>query len=180
MVDDYFVPNGCFGDANCAGNLLEIDSRACRDRVPTAQSVCRRFRYTPLPVGAPGRVGYLGLLFQDVGPSGEVEIGRVPGLPIEPGAKRVTLWAAVGSGTLKASFRAGGANNWEGTSDASLPYKDDFGVGVDVMLDTRYQQIEIDLTGISYGDVVSPFGWSLSSNGRVEPIDLFIDDLRWE
>ena len=180
LVDDYFVPNGCFGDANCGGNLLDIDSRACRNRVPTAQSVCRRFRYTPLPMAAPGWAGYLGLLFQDVGPGGEVEIGRVAGLPVEPGAKRVTFWAAVGSGTLKASFRAGGANNWEGKTDPSLPYKDDFGVEVIVTLDARFQQIEIDLTGISYDDVVSPFGWSISSNGRVEPIDLFIDDLRWE
>jgi hypothetical protein len=180
LVDDYYVPNGCFGDANCGAGVLDIDSRACRDRVPTAQSVCRRFRYVPLAPDAAGYAGHLGILFQDVGPEGEVEIGRVPGLPVQAGAQRVTFWAAVGAGNVEVSFRAGGANNWEGQTNPNLPYRDDFGVGNDVVLDTRFQRVEIDLNGVSYEDVVSPFGWSIESKGAVEPIDLFIDDWRWQ
>ena len=180
LVDDYYVPNGCFGDANCDGGVLEIDSRACRDRAPTAQSVCRRFRYTPIAPDASGYAGHLGILFQDVGPQGEVEIGRVPGLPVQAGAQRVTFWAAVGAGNVEVSFRAGGANSWQGRTDPSLPYKDDFGVATDVVLDSKLRKFEIDLSGATYDDVVSPFGWSIESQGRVEPIDLFIDDLRWQ
>ena len=179
LVDTYYVPSGCFGDANCQGAVLDIDSRACRDRLPSAQSVCRRYTYTPLAADAPGYQGFLGILFQDVGP-GEVDIGKVPGLPIEPGAKRVTFLAAVGAGSVEVAFRAGGANNWEGRTDPALPYKDDFGVGKDVVLDTKFQAVEIDLSGVTYEDVVSPFGWAIESNGRTDAIELFIDDLRWE
>ena len=77
-------------------------------------------------------------------------------------------------------FRAGGANSWQGRTDPSLPYKDDFGVATDVVLDSKLRKFEIDLSGATYDDVVSPFGWSIESQGRVEPIDLFIDDLRWQ
>jgi hypothetical protein len=180
LVDDYFVPNGCFGDANCEGSVLDIDSRACRDRVASAQGMCRRFAYTPLPEGEPGYVGYLGVLFQGVGQNGERQIGTVPGLPVEPGAKRLALWAAVGSGRVEVEFRAGGANNWEGDTSSALPYKDDFGIGKHVVLDTKFQFIEIDLSGAKYDEVVSPFGWAIEANGRTETIDLFIDDVRWQ
>lgn len=180
LVDDYFVPNGCFGDANCQGAVIQIDSRACRDRVPSAQGVCRRFSYTPLAEGEPGYLGYLGILFQDVGPDDEHEIGKVPGRPVQPGAHRLSFWAAIGSGTLEVSFRAGGANNWEGSTNPELPYKDDFGIGKDVTLDTKFQFVEIELSDVTYEEVVSPFGWAITSRGRTETIDLFIDDLRWE
>lgn len=180
LVDEYYVPNGCFGDANCQGSVLDIDGRACRDRVPTAQGACRRFRYTPLAPDDAAYRGYLGVLFQDVGLDDVVEIGSIPGLPVEPGARRVTFWAAVGAGTVEVSFRAGGANNWEGRTDPKLPYKDDFGVGKDVVLSTKFQQLEIELTDVTYDDVVSPFGWSIESNGRLDVVDLFVDDVRWE
>jgi hypothetical protein len=101
-------------------------------------------------------------------------------LPVQAGAQRVTFWAAVGAGNVEVSFRAGGANNWEGRTDPSLPYKDDFGVGSDVVLDSKFQRVELDLSGVTYGEVVSPFGWSIESQGRLGPIDLFIDDLRWQ
>jgi hypothetical protein len=180
LVDDYFVPNGCFGDANCQGTVIDIDSRACRDRVSSAQGACRRFSYTPLAEDDPGYAGFLGILFQDVGPKGEHEIGKVPGVPIEPGAHRLSFWAALGSGSLEVSFRAGGANNWEGKTDPRLPYKDAFGIGKEVTLDTKFKFIEIELSEAVYEDVVSPFGWAINSNGRTDTIDLFIDDLRWE
>jgi hypothetical protein len=180
LVDQYYVPNGCFGDADCQGSVLDIDGRACRDRVPTAQGACWRFRYTPLAPDDAAYRGYLGVLFQDVGLDDMVEIGRIPGLPVEPGARRVTFWAAVGAGTVEVGFRAGGANSWEGRTDPKLPYKDDFGVGKDVVLSSKFQPFEIELTDVTYGDVVSPFGWSIESNGRLDVVDLFVDDVRWE
>jgi len=61
------------------------------------------------------------------------------------------------------NFRSGGANNWEGVTDPSLPYKDDFGVPLPVTLDSEFQQLEIDLSGVTYDTVVSPFGWAIES-----------------
>lgn len=180
LVDDYFVPNGCFGDGNCQGEVIDIDSRGCQGLPAGVQSVCRLYTYRPLAEGAPGYQGFLGILFQDVGPLGESDIGRVPGLPVEPGAKRVVFWAKVGSGSVKVAFRAGGANNWEGETDPALPYKDDFGVPRDVTLSKDYEQVTIDLSGATYQNVVSPFGWAIESSGSTEPIQLFIADLRWE
>lgn len=180
VVDDYFLPNGCFGDADCSSGVINIDSRACRTRPGTSQGVCRRYRYTPLTADDPLYKGYLGILFQDVGPNGTGEIGMVPGLSVQPGATRVVFWASAGEEGLPVSFRAGGANNWDGVSNANLPYRDSFGVGLDVMLDVEPRQLEIDLTGVSYDTVVSPFGWAIEAEGRTEPIDLFIDDVRWE
>jgi hypothetical protein len=180
LVDDYFVPNGCFGDADCAGGVIDIDSHGCEDLPATVQSVCRVYTYTPLAKGSSGWKGFLGILFQDVGPKGVSDIGRVPGLPVQPGAQRVVFWAKLRSGSLDVAFRAGGANNWEGHTDDSLPYKDDFGVPRTVTLDSSYQQIEIDLSDVTYDDVVSPFGWAIESDGRTDPIALYIADVRWE
>jgi hypothetical protein len=104
----------------------------------------------------------------------------VPGRKVELGAKLVTFWAKVGAGSVDVGFRAGGANNWEGVTDASLPYKDDFGVALEVTLTSDYQKLEIDLSGVSYESVVSPFGWSIVSQGNPEPVQLFIADVRWE
>jgi hypothetical protein len=186
LVDDYFVPNGCFGDANCQNGVIEINGRGCPAGVPPGQSVCRAFTYQPLATGTPGYQGFLGVLFQDVGPKGEDDIGRVPGLAVEPGAQRVTFSArvALGAGvqgaTIAVAFRAGGANNWEGNTDPALPYKDDFGVPQDAVLTTTFQRVEIDLSGVSYRKVVSPFGWAIESAGRTDAIELDIADVRWE
>ena len=180
LVDDYFAPNGCFGDADCQGEVININSRVCSDRPLTAQGVCRRYTYRPLATDAPGYQGFLGILFQDVGPGGEDDIGRVPPVAVEAGARRVVFWAHVASGTTLVHFRAGGSNNWEGNMDTSLPYHDVFGVPLSVMLTTEQQQLEINLSGVTYPDVVSPFGWAIQSGGLTEPIELFIDDLRWE
>jgi hypothetical protein len=182
LVDDYFVPNGCFGDSDCGGGVIDINSRACSDRMPSVQGVCRRYRYSPLAADAAGYQGYLGILFQDVGPNNDQQgIGTVPPLRIEPGARRVVFWAKVGAGdSVLVHFRAGGANNWEGNTNPDLPYKDSFGVPQDATLGPTFQQVVIDLSTTSYQDVVSPFGWAIKSEGHPEPIDLYIDDLRWE
>jgi len=182
LVDDYFVPNGCFGDNDCRGEVMRLDSRACADKDPpaTLQGVCRLYDYLPLPQGAPGFLGYVGILFQDVGPGGISDIGLVPGRPVEPGAARVVFWARVGAGLVDVEFRAGGANNWKGKTDPNLPYKDGFGVSDTVTLTSRFQEFSIDLSGVSYDDVVSPFGWSITSNGSTDAVELYIADARWE
>ncbi len=183
LVDDYFVPNGCFGDGDCDSSVLDINGRACSDPPAGVQGVCRRYTYKPLVIGTAGYQGYVGLLFQDVGPNGETAIGKVPGLPVQKGAKRLVFWAWLGAGELEVAFRAGGANNWEGVTDASLPYKDSFGVPGDVMLSTAYQKLVIDLTGVTYDGVVSPFGWAIETRGLAEPpalVELYIADVRWE
>jgi hypothetical protein len=181
LVDDYFVPNGCFGDADCGRGVIEINSRACTDRMPSVQGECRRYRYSPLPADDPDHQGFLGILFQDVGPNGGGELGTVPPLRIEPGAQRVVFWAKVGAGdSVLVHFRAGGDNNWEGQTNPDLPYADTFGVPQDATLGPSFQQVVIDLSTTSYQDVVSPFGWAIKSENHPAPIDLYIDDLRWE
>jgi hypothetical protein len=178
LVDDYFVPNGCFGDEDCSADVITIDSHGCQDVPASAQGVCRLYSYKPSPVGAPGHKNHLGILSQDVGPGGESQIGKVPPLPVQPGAKHSVFWAKVGVGPVKVAFRAGGANNWEGDTDPKLPYKDTFGVPGDVTLDEDFQKIVIDLSGVTYSDVVSPFGWALVD--ATEQVDLYIADVRWE
>lgn len=178
LVDDYFIPNGCFGDVDCKGGVISIDNHGCEDVPQTAQSGCRLYSYKPSPAGTPGHQNYLGILFQDVGPGGESQIGKVPPLPIQPGAKRSVFWAKVGAGPQKVAFRAGGANNWDGNTDPSLPYKDTFGVPGDVTLTEDFQQIVIDLSGVEYRDVVSPFGWAIED--ATDQVDLYIADVRWE
>lgn len=178
LIDDYFIPNGCFGDANCQDGVITIDNHGCEDVPDTAQGGCRLYSYAPSAPDAPGHASYLGILFQDVGPGGESQIGKVPPLPIQPGATRSVFWAKVGRGPQKVAFRAGGANNWEGNSDLSLPYQDTFGVPADATLTEDFQQIVIDLSRVDYGDVVSPFGWAIED--ATEPVDLYIADVRWE
>jgi hypothetical protein len=180
LVDDYFVPNGCFGDADCGRDVISIDSHGCEDPPASVQSVCRVFTYTPLPEDDPEWHGYLGILFQDVGENGESTIGKVPPLPVQAGAKRVVFWAKLRSGSVKVGFRSGGANNWTDGIDYSLPYWDNFAIEQVVELNTAYQKIEIDLSDTTYGDVVSPFGWSISSQQHPERIELYVADLRWE
>lgn len=179
LVDDYFVPNGCFGDGDCQGGVLQLESPGCGEVVTSVQGSCHVFVYSPLPSGAPGYRGYLGILFQD-SPPGDQSIGRVPPLAVQPGARRVVFWAKVDGGPVEVAFRAGGANNWEGQTNPSLPYKDEFGVPMDVMLTSELTQIEIDLGEVEYEGVVSPFGWAIEARGRTAPIRLFIADVRWE
>jgi len=180
LVDDYFVPNGCFGDNDCAGAVIDINSRACVDRPGSAQGVCRRYTYTPLGAEDAGYQGFLGILFQDVGPNGEGGIGEVPGLKVEAGARRVVFWASVAKGTTTVYFRAGGINNWKNVTDPTQPYTDDFGLEIPATLTPELQQFQIDLSGVTYDEVISPFGWAIESNGSTEPIQLYVDDLRWE
>lgn len=182
LVEDYFVPSGCFGDANCSSEVLTVDGHGCSDERPSAQGVCRRYSYRPLAVGTPGALGYLGILFQGVNPldPSEVEIGRVPGRPIAAGARRVTFSARVAGEPVLVTFRAGGANNWEGMTDPDLPYTDSFGVREPVTLTKAFQRVQIDLSGVTYDSVVSPFGWAIEPEGSIDPIDLDIDDVRWE
>lgn len=180
LVDDYFVPNGCFGDGNCSSGVIQLESVGCGDAPGPVQGSCRVFRYTPLAAGTPGYQGYLGILFQDVG-MGSQAIGRVAPLPVQTGAQRVTFWAKTEPSDVDVAFRAGGANNWEGQTDPSLPYKDEFGVPMDVTLTNAYKKVDIDLSEVDYGGkVVSPFGWAIESKGRTSAVRLFVWDVRWE
>jgi hypothetical protein len=180
LVQDYFVPNGCFGDRDCGGDVIAINGRACTALPAKLQGACAAYAYAPLSEGDDGFKGYLGILFQDVGPGGESQIGKVPGRKVEPGATSVTFLAKVDAGAVDVSFRAGGANNWKGVSDPALPYRDEFEVELEVTLTSDYQELSIELSEVSYDTVVSPFGWSIASQGRVEPIQLFIADVRWQ
>jgi hypothetical protein len=182
LVEDYFVPNGCFGDSDCAGDTIHIDSRGCGEPPTKLQGGCRVYSYKPLAAGTAGYLGYLGILFQGVGPGGESQIGKVPGVSVQAGAKRVVFWtkAIAASGSVDVGFRAGGANNWEGETNPALPYKDGFGVPEHVTLTDEYRQVSIDLSQVTYTTVVSPFGWSIETNGSTDSVDLFIGDLRWE
>ncbi len=180
LVDDYFFPNGCFGDGDCQGGVLQLETVGCAEPSASVQGACRVFVYTPMAAGAPGYQGYLGILFQNLGPGNESRIGRVPPRPVETGARRVVFWAKVDAGPVDVAFRSGGANNWEGRTDPQLPYKDEFGVPADVTLTSEFSRVVIDLSEVQYEGVVSPFGWAIETHGRTAPIRLYIADVRWE
>jgi len=119
------------------------DSRGCGERPASVQGICRVYTYHPLAKGTDGYQGFLGILFQDVGPNGEGRLGRVPGLPVQAGAQRSVFWARVSSGSVLVSFRAGGDNNWKGKTDPSLPYKDEFGVPAEGMTTGRAEPLAL-------------------------------------
>jgi hypothetical protein len=173
VIDDYFAPSGWAGDA-AAGGLQVPDCD--RDREAGAAGNCHRFDYTPLPAAVPGSASWAGVFFQY--PDGNW--GARAGLPIEPGARRVSFLAAGATGGEIVTFRAGGI----GDASGALACADEFSRDITVRLSDDFQRYEIDLAGAPYTHVISAFSWKISkvlfSGETPETISFYLDDLRWE
>lgn len=172
VIDDYFAPSGWAGDAAAGGLAVpECD----RDRESGAEGNCHLFEYTPVPPAIPGSASWAGVFFQY--PEGNW--GEYAGLPIAPGAQRVSFLAAGAAGGEIVTFRAGGIGDPIAGTCA-----DEFSRDLTVRLSQDFQRYEIDLQDASYSRVISPFSWKISkvlfSGESPETISFYLDDLRWE
>jgi hypothetical protein len=175
VVDRYFSLTGGIGDAAFVG-AVRGEALCDRERPSDAKGHCYHFEYTPRRPQVPGTASYAALYFQY--PDGNW--GSEPGLRVESGAKRAVFYAAGKEGGEIVTFRAGGIR------DASLPCADAFSRELTVRLTRDFERYEIDLDGLSYDLVISPFSWKISEvlfsedQEDVEPIGFYLDDVRWE
>ena len=95
--------------------------------------------------------------------------GSAEGLTIPPGANRVTFWAWGASGGEVVNFLAGQSEAADGFALNSGP----------IMLAPGPAQYTIDLTGVDYDKVVSPFGWSAEATSDGSPLVFYVDDIQW-
>lgn len=173
VIDDYFAPSGWAGDAASGGLQMPDCDRA---REPGAAGNCHRFDYTPIPASVPGSASWAGVFFQY--PDGNW--GSQAGLPLEPGAQRVSFLAAGATGGEIVTFRAGGI----GDASGALACADEFSRDITVRLGNQFQRYEIDLDGAPYTRVISAFSWKISkvlfSGEPPQTISFYLDDLVWE
>jgi hypothetical protein len=101
----------------------------------------------------------------------------MPGLPVAPGATKVTFAAAGAKGGEQVLFIAGGINTTP--SDAGLTYEDQFKANTQVTLTKSWAYYEIPLTGDKYSTVLGGFAWTITAAGT-EPIEFYVDDIEWQ
>jgi hypothetical protein len=171
-VDSYFAPSGWAGDAANGGLVMP----ACdRDRDPAAVGTCHLFEYTPIPAATAGSASWAGVFFQYP----VSNWGAQTGLPIEPGARRVSFLAAGATGGEIVTFRAGGIGDPVAGTCA-----DEFDRDITVRLTDEFERYEIDISDVQYTRVISAFSWKISKvlfTGQTpEPISFYLDDLKWE
>jgi hypothetical protein len=87
--------------------------------------------------------------------------GPLPGKNIEPGATRVTFYAAGNKGGEVVDFLAGGI--------VGGPCPDFPAVHLIVSLTTTMTQYSIDLSGITYTSVIGAFAWAAGPGLTVPP-----------
>jgi hypothetical protein len=171
-VDSYFAPSGWAGDAANGGLVMP----ACdRDRDPAAVGSCHLFEYTPIPAATPGSASWAGVFFQYP----VSNWGGQTGLPIEPGAQRVSFLAAGAAGGEIVTFRAGGIGDPVAGTCA-----DEFDRAITVRLTEDFERYEIDISDVQYTRVISAFSWKISkvlfTGETPQPISFYLDDLIWE
>jgi hypothetical protein len=171
-VDSYFAASGWAGDAANGGLAVPPCDRT---RDPGAVGSCHLFEYTPIPAVTPGSASWAGVFFQYP----VSNWGAQTGLPIEPGASRVSFLAAGAVGGEIVTFRAGGI----GDPNAGT-CSDEFSRDVTVRLSEDFERYEIDLSDVQYARVISAFSWKISkvlfSGETPETIAFYLDDLKWE
>jgi hypothetical protein len=178
VVDDHFHPSNCFDEPqNCS--TVVFDSKGCGPggvlrpgeiaRPEGAQGQCYGYVYKPTSPS-----GFGGVLSTHH-PKGGANWGDVEGRPIEPGARKVTFYAAAPDGRLPTVyFKVGGIQ------DATLPYQDTLKLERPIVLGPEFQKYEISLEGQAYDKVIAAFGWTMLASDGVGPFKFFVDDVRWE
>ncbi|MCA9514386.1 MAG: hypothetical protein KC635_05545, partial [Myxococcales bacterium] len=154
VVDDHYVPSGFMGDGESGG--IVQDATPCPERAGDARGDCHSAVYTP------GGAGWGGVFWQFP----EDNWGDLPGLPIDPGATKITLWAWGAVGGEKVRFIAGYASDgFERTTSV-------------ITLSTTPTAYVVDLAGTTYDDVAGGFGWvaEAPASGTVA---FYIDDIAW-
>lgn len=175
-VSDYFVPSGYMGDASLTKvtpKPMQLDYGACLPRPAGAEGDCYRFRYTPAPVGD-GGVGWGGVYWQ----SPANNWGQDSPQPVRPGATRVSVVAAGGSGGEVVTLLVGGLSATD-PDGAPLPFTDTFRAELPVVLTTAPTRYEVPIPAdAQYDHVVGGFGFSVSAAGPAAQT-LYFDDVRW-
>jgi hypothetical protein len=173
IVDSYFAASGWAGDAANGGLAVPPCDR---DREPGVVGNCYLFEYTPIAAATPGSASWAGVFFQYP----VSNWGAQSGLPIQPGAERVSFLAAGAAGGEIVTFRAGGI----GDPVNAPACADEFSRDITVRLTPDFERYEIDLTDVQYTRVLSAFSWKISkvlfSNQTPDPISFYLDDLHWE
>ncbi|MEC9465380.1 MAG: family 16 glycosylhydrolase [Myxococcota bacterium] len=160
-VDSYFSPSGYMGDGAVPGAVVE--TLVCPERAGDAQGQCHSFQY------ATGDIGWAGVYWQN--PANNW--GEQPGLPIAPGAQRVSFWAWAEEEVV-VEFLVGGVG------DEEAPYSDTFGVSREVTLGKTPQRYAVNLADVSYSKVVGGFGWSAEGPTDGSEVLMYIDDIQWQ
>lgn len=154
VVDDHWAPSGYMGDGATPGGIEvgECPERGSADAV----GLCRAYTWNP------GREGWAGIYWQYP----ENNWGMAPGLQVAQGATEVSFWAWGALGGEVVTFGAG------------IPDVDGFGVErPQVVLEAVPTRYTIDLTAVTYDEVVGAFKWVTAD--AAAPVTFFIDDLTW-
>jgi hypothetical protein len=97
---------------------------------------------------------------------------------VRPGATRVSLVVAGGSGGEVVSLLVGGLSATD-PDGGPLPFADTLRAELDVVLTTELTRYEVPIpANAQYDHVVGGFGFSVSATGPAAQT-LYFDDIRW-
>jgi hypothetical protein len=172
VVDDHFHPSNCYDDPKTCSTVV-FDSTDCGTAVlprpQGAQGQCHGYRYTPIDES-----GYGGVMSVH-SPKGEANWGDFEGRAIEPGARKVTFYAAAPDGSQpKIYFNVGGVD------DPALAFRDTLKIEQVIILGAEFQKYEISLEGRSYDKIIGAFGWAMLGSDGLSTFEFYLDDVRWE
>ena len=154
FADDHFAVSGYMGDAETPGNLYDYECDA-----GTNAAYCHRFAITQ------GLIGWTGVWWQSPADNwGETE-GL--GLPIAPGAQKVTFKAWSDEGGEKVDFFVGYSSDGFSASKPAVTLSDE---------PTIY---EMDIHCYDYARVAGGFGWSMETVELTQPVNVYIAEVQW-
>jgi len=175
LLSDEFKPSGYMGDSQSDFNGIAMsrDATDCKTpRTPDAAGDCYTVKWTPTMItGAPS--AWVGVYWQY--PANNW--GGQTGLAVEPGATKVTFYAAGAKGGESLIFTVGGVNSKN--PDPSLPNQDSFTATFEATLTTDWTQYTVPLNGAKYTDVIGGFSW-VAKTTTSDEVQFYIDDVRWE
>ncbi len=188
VVTDHFTNRGWFGDGTIsrhfqAGSMVIEEAVSttgpCAARPAGARGACLQFTYTPPPGFAPPALGaFVGIYLLPTlrrshpeamppAQAGDPNWGLEPGLPVAPGARRVTFHAASGGSGARVSFRAGTDRD-----SIVLPEHTE-------ILTPEWRQISMNLAGgDTGGTLIGGFAWTYKETGR--PVTFYVDGIVWD
>jgi hypothetical protein len=177
VVTDHFQNVGWFGDAAVMahfrpGSMIiqqgDGTTGPCAARHAGARGRCLQIAYTP-PAGLPPAPngGWVGVYFLRSLATGEPNWGLEPGLPVAPGATRITFAAATAQPGLKVTFRAGTDKD-----PFVLPEQNE-------ALAASWTTFAMPLAGATYpAGLLGAFAWVLKDTTRAATF--YLDDIVWE
>lgn len=164
-IDDDFVASGFMGDTVAIvskPSTSDADATCDGNPAPNANgSICHTFIYSPNS----SETAWAGVFWQY-----PANNWTAPGLPIEPGAQKISFYARADQ-DLMVEFLAGmdqGPDGWKVSSVESVG--------------TAWTAYELDLSSTTYSNVAGAFGWAIDSTAQGDngPYTLFVDGITWQ